>query len=245
MSIPKVFISYSHDSFNHKQWVLFLASRLRSNGIDAILDQFELKPGDDIPLFVETNLAEANNILMICTENYVNKANKGEGGVGYEKMIITSNLLKKIGENKVIPIVRQSNTTEVPIFLKTKLYIDFSSDDIFETSYDDLVRSIHRSPIFEKPQIGHNPFFILEKEKLNGDIALLNSVLACIAKCQGLGTYATSSVICSELKITSGLFKVIVLKVIDLKYAEWEHFPVRVQMTKRGYDYLFDNNIKL
>jgi hypothetical protein len=51
MSIPKVFISYSHDSQGYKKWVLELAVRLRNNGIDAILDQFELKAGDDIPRF--------------------------------------------------------------------------------------------------------------------------------------------------------------------------------------------------
>ncbi|WP_370457663.1 SEFIR domain-containing protein [Rufibacter sp. XAAS-G3-1] len=35
----KVFISYSHDSNNHKDWVLQLATRLRLNGVDVILDQ--------------------------------------------------------------------------------------------------------------------------------------------------------------------------------------------------------------
>ena len=30
---PKVFISYSHDSEEHKSWVLQLATRLRSNGV--------------------------------------------------------------------------------------------------------------------------------------------------------------------------------------------------------------------
>ena len=30
---------------------------------------------------------------MVCTDTYVEKANKGIGGVGYEKMIITSDLL--------------------------------------------------------------------------------------------------------------------------------------------------------
>ena len=37
-----MFISYSHDSLEHKKWTLELAIRLRNNGIDAIIDQFEL-----------------------------------------------------------------------------------------------------------------------------------------------------------------------------------------------------------
>jgi hypothetical protein len=37
--VPLVFISYSHDSRDHKKWVAELASNLVANGIDVILDQ--------------------------------------------------------------------------------------------------------------------------------------------------------------------------------------------------------------
>jgi len=90
---PRVFISYSHDTAEHKQWVLKFATTLRDRGIDAVLDQWDLKPGDDLPHFMETNLASSDYILMVCSETYVKKANRGTGGVGYEKMIITSSLL--------------------------------------------------------------------------------------------------------------------------------------------------------
>ena len=42
---PKVFISYSHDSPEHRRWVSELAVKLRHNGIDAILDQWDLGSG--------------------------------------------------------------------------------------------------------------------------------------------------------------------------------------------------------
>jgi len=152
MSIPKVFISYSHDSLEHKKWVNELGTRLRNNGIDAILDQWELQPGDDLPHFMETHLANADRILMICTETYVMKANRGQGGVGYEKMIITSNLLENIDANKVIPIIRQNETYSIPTFLKTKLYINFSKNADYEYNFDELIRTIHQSPILQKPK---------------------------------------------------------------------------------------------
>ena len=41
---PRVFISYSHDSEEHAVRVLALADRLRSEGIEAILDQYEMSP---------------------------------------------------------------------------------------------------------------------------------------------------------------------------------------------------------
>jgi len=51
---PTVFISYSHDSEEHKNWVLQLATRLRLNGVDIILDSWNLKLGSDIASFMET-----------------------------------------------------------------------------------------------------------------------------------------------------------------------------------------------
>ncbi len=162
MSIPKVFISYSHDTQEHKKWVLDLATRLRGGGVDAIIDQWELRPGDDLPHFVETHLADSDYVIMVCTDRYVEKANKGVGGVGYEKMIITADLFANIDSNKIIPIIRQSGTHNVPTFLKTKLFVDFSHSGDYEYSFDELVRTFHDAPLFEKPAIGNSPFIPIE-----------------------------------------------------------------------------------
>ena len=156
--IPKAFISYSHDSLEHKNWVLDLATRLRNNGIESIIDQWSLGPGDDLPHFMEQNLAAADRVLMVCTENYVKKANSGAGGVGYEKMIVTADLLGRIDSNKVIPLIRQSGTRDVPTFLKTKLYVDFSRDDEMELAFDNLARAVHGKPLYVAPPVSNNPF---------------------------------------------------------------------------------------
>jgi hypothetical protein len=50
---PKAFISYSHDSSTHKDWVLKLASDLRAKGVDVVLDQWDLVPGQDVSLFMQ------------------------------------------------------------------------------------------------------------------------------------------------------------------------------------------------
>ena len=162
MNPPRVFISYSHDSAEHKKWVLDFATTLRNRVVDAVLDQWDLKPGDDLPHFMEAQLEAANYVIMVCSEKYVEKANAGEGGVGYEKMIVTSSLLSKIDNNKVIPIIRQSGTDKRPTFLKSKLYINFSRDEDNEYKLDDLLRVLLNSPLYEKPKIGANPFKPLE-----------------------------------------------------------------------------------
>jgi len=39
---PKLFISYSWTSPAHEQWVISLATDLRENGVDVILDKWDL-----------------------------------------------------------------------------------------------------------------------------------------------------------------------------------------------------------
>lgn len=158
MSIPKAFVSYSHDSQEHKKWVLDFSTRLRNNGVDAILDQWDLKPGGDLPHFMEQGLISADRVLMICTDKYVEKANSGAGGVGYEKMIVTADLLRRIDSNKVIPLIRQNGSFSVPNFLRSKRFIDFSLPDQFEFSFDELIRDLHNAPLYEKPSVANNPF---------------------------------------------------------------------------------------
>ncbi len=160
--------------------MLDLATRLRNTGVDARIDQWELQPGDDLPHFMETQLADSDYVLMVCTDLYVKKANSGVGGVGYEKMIITSDLIENIDSNKVIPIIKQRGTHNVPTFLKTKLFIDFSRTDEFEFSYDELIRTLHNSPLYVKPEIGNNPFTPVEDtrpEKASDSLKTLMTVV--------------------------------------------------------------------
>lgn len=179
---PKVFISYSHDSAAHKQWVLEFATTLRSRGVDAILDQWDLKPGDDLSHFMEQSLESADYAVMVCTKRYVTKANAGEGGVGYEKMIMTSSSLTKISDNKVIPIVRENSDQKVPIFLKSKLYIDFTRDEDIEYSLDELLRHLLNAPLYIKPEIGKNPFRPLNEARPDRTSDGIRQVITIIAK---------------------------------------------------------------
>ena len=164
IAVPKVFISYSHDDQAHKKWVLELAQRLRNAGVDAILDQFRVGLGDDLGSFMEKSIAESDRIIMVCTDTYIAKANDGLGGVGYEKMIITSEYMNQIEIKKVIPLIRQNGTHNVPVFLKSRLYINFSREDEFELQFDNLLREIHEAPLFKEPPVGNNPFdSVIEK----------------------------------------------------------------------------------
>ena len=157
-NIPTVFISYSHDSKVHKQWVLELAQKLRQNGVDIIIDQWDLDPGDDAVKFMEYWVQNSDRVLMICTEPYVNKVNEGEGGAGYEATIVTQELVRNSGTKKFIPIIRQSQGSNVlPTCVGTRMAVNLTDSPEFEDEFRKLVHEIHLIPPATKPPLGNPP----------------------------------------------------------------------------------------
>jgi len=157
---PKVFISYSWDSESHKEWVLKLAYLLIKNGVDAILDTWELKAGKDKDFFMENSLRISDKVLLIMTPNYKIKAENRKGGVGSEISMIRAEKFTNQETEKFIPIVRFGKREDcTPLFAKSLIDIDMSNDDDFEKSFEDLLRTIFEVPQFEKPTIGNRPQF--------------------------------------------------------------------------------------
>jgi hypothetical protein len=156
---PRVFISYSHDSQAHKDWVLQLATRLVANGIDVVLDQWDLTLGSDLPRFMESGLTSADRVIAICSDNYTQKANAGLGGVGYEKMILTAQLTEQITGDRIVPVIRDSSSpTPLPTFLGARVFVDFRDDLAYESKYAELLRDLHGQQIRPRPPLGNNPF---------------------------------------------------------------------------------------
>lgn len=162
---PKIFISYSHDTNAHKTWVKEIATFLRENGVDTILDQWDLSLGSDLTKFMEHGLSQSDRVLIVLTDNYIEKANAGQGGVGYEKMIATAAILTEQNTTKFIPVVRDvSGKDKLPVFLGARLYIDLSDKNDTEDQRIELLKELHKAHE-TKPAIGANPFSKNEKTK--------------------------------------------------------------------------------
>ena len=156
---PRVFLSYSHDSEPHKAWVRRLAERLVNDGVDVTLDQWELRAGGDVVRFMEHGIRDADRVLMVCTANYVAKAEERKGGAGYEGMIVTGHVARATDTIKFVPIVRDnSGESLVPAFLGQRLWLDFRDDGLFEQRLEELLRELHEAPRYKKPPLGRNPF---------------------------------------------------------------------------------------
>ena len=154
---PSIFISYSWDSESHKDWVRKLADKLIHDGIHVIIDQYDLRGGEDKHLFMEKGVKNVSHVLVICTPDYVERANDRTRGVGEETSLITPGFYdrEKSGK-KFIPIVRiKVEGIATPDYLSSLVYVDFTND--LDSSYEELLRILYDTPKYQKPSRGKRP----------------------------------------------------------------------------------------
>lgn len=162
---PRVFISYSWSGSEHEQDVIELATTLRNHGVDAILDKWDLKPGQDKYVFMESMITDASvvKVLVLCDKRYQEKANNRAGGVGTESQIISGELYAKVQQTKFIPVVFEYDDAGdpcLPVFMKGRIYVDLSSADRYGAGLDELLRLIYDQPFHQKPALGSAPAFL-------------------------------------------------------------------------------------
>lgn len=151
---PIVFISYSHDSKEHQDRVLNFSNRLRNQGIDCILDQYEDSPPEGWPKWMDRGVKNSDFVLVVCTESYYNRVmgtdEKGNG-IKWESTLIYQQLYNAGTNNiKFIPIIFKNGKFEnIPEPLKGSTF--YNADD--ETSYDKLYWRL-RGVKAEKPALG-------------------------------------------------------------------------------------------
>jgi tetratricopeptide (TPR) repeat protein len=155
-SVPRVFISYSHDSPEHADRVLTLADRLRSEGIDCHLDQYETSPPEGWPRWMLNQVESADFVLVICTETYNlrfrGKEKPGSGlGVKWEGAIITQELYDAEANNtRFVPVVLSAaDIAHIPIPLRGATRYDLAKPD-----YDSLYRRLTNQPLTPRPDLG-------------------------------------------------------------------------------------------
>jgi hypothetical protein len=102
---PKVLTSYCWTNEDHKSWVLNLATRLKTDGVEVMLDRWHLKPGHNKYVFMERSVTDAtiSKVLVVCDRAYAEKADERKGGVGTETEIISAEVYKKVSQEKFIP----------------------------------------------------------------------------------------------------------------------------------------------
>lgn len=167
MENPKVFISYCQQPKQNQIRVQQFAERLYSDGVHCVMDIYDLKDGQDKNMFMEqmVNDPSVKKVLLICNKEYAEKANARKGGVGIESTIVSEEIYTNAEQTKFIPIVfeyYENGKACVPTFVKSRIFIDLSSDDKFEANYDQLLRDIYDKPLHKRPVLGNMPTYLKE-----------------------------------------------------------------------------------
>lgn len=147
MPTKTVFISYSHDSDEHRGRVLELSERLREDGITTILDQYlNGSPTQGWPRWMLDSLDAADFVLVVCTPTYYTRfrghETPGRGtGVDWEGALITQELYDSRGTTlKFVPIfVSDADARSIPEPLRGRTYYTMTSERDYQRLYDQLL----------------------------------------------------------------------------------------------------------
>lgn len=154
----RVFISYSHDSPEHREKVLALSERLREDGIETLLDQYMNGcPQEGWPRWMLNQLDNANFVLVVCTETYYRrfrgheKPDKGKGA-DWEGALITQEIYDSRSQTlKFVPIFMSEAFEDwIPEPLRSRSYYALTN----EVSYDNLYDFILQQSGVEPGKVG-------------------------------------------------------------------------------------------
>ncbi len=152
---PKVFISYSHDSEQHKASILALANRLCREGLDCTIDQYiNGFPSEGWQRWMETQIEYADFILVVCTPRYLKRFrgldNDGGRGSTFEGVVISQTLYDTYYRNtKFVPVLPDDGDFDnVPLPLKGFTAFKMGAD------YEGLYRYLTGQAAVSKPDVG-------------------------------------------------------------------------------------------
>ena len=163
--VRTVFVSYSWDFDDHKNWVRQLAERLVSNGVHVRLDQWDVQYGESLTQFMEERIPESDFVLIICTPSYAVKSTQRQGGVGYEAQIMSAQIAASIPRSKFVPIIRSGRLKPnepdcaIPPHFQGIMTVDMRQEAQYTVMFENLLRHIYGQPAVMRPPLGSPPNF--------------------------------------------------------------------------------------
>src|ERR1043166_755161 len=169
MKAPKVFII--HASEDKERFVLPFAEKLRSRGIDATLDRWEIRPGDDLVQKVfEELLPAAEAVIVVLSSHSVVKP--------WPKAELNNAVVRRIEEGKrLIAIVIED--CEIPESLRSLRHLRVKNLSHLEAEAQEVVATILGGAI--KPPIGKPPQYASSLSPRIADLSNLDSQILKLA----------------------------------------------------------------
>lgn len=139
---PKAFICHASED---KAEAIQLATDLRSNGIDAWIDFWEIQPGDSLRQKIEQGIDGAKFFIALVSE-----ASKDKPWVNQE---LDAAFIKKMeGQTRIIPVIHGIRSHEIPLLLKTVRYIHLNGESSLRELVDTCLGRSSRPPVATPPR---------------------------------------------------------------------------------------------
>jgi hypothetical protein len=155
---PRVFLSYNKST--EALWVSGLHEFLKSQGIDSIVDRWDLKLMTDLETWMRVEIMRADKVVIISDEAYAAKADRREGGVGYETAIIEAELKRSSRQEKYLAVIRSvSPTSGTPAYLQGRFVIHCPTDAHTPAVYQTILRALYDTSEVSPPS-GPAPLYL-------------------------------------------------------------------------------------
>jgi len=162
VDVPKVFVSYAHESDEHKAQVLEFATFLRRTGIDAVLDLWSTDARQDWYAWAIREMTDADFILVVASQRY-RMTGDGSGpntehrGVQSEACLLRELIYADRARwlPKALPVVLPGhNPDQIPLFLQPHTASRFQVTSFDSTGAEELLRVVLAQPRYLVPEIG-------------------------------------------------------------------------------------------
>jgi hypothetical protein len=129
--MPSVFLSHS---WKDKAFARKLASELQRYNVDVWIDEAELRVGDSLLSKISVAIDHADFVAVVISHSSVNS--------NWVQKELALAMTKELAEKKVkvLPILKEA--CEIPVFLKDKLYADFTDPSKFDAPFTRLLQAL-------------------------------------------------------------------------------------------------------
>ena len=166
MASTRAFISYAHDSAEHRDQVRRLWTLLRQNGVDAWCDLDVAGARREWARLIEEMMGVADHILVVASPEYLRRSaadrpfGEPEGrGVAYEVGLIRELIYgDRASFERVVPVLLPGGSKRhVPRFLLPASAAIYEVSDFTVNGAVDLLRLLTRQPGVLRPTLGPRP----------------------------------------------------------------------------------------
>lgn len=161
VDVPKVFVSYAHESDEHKAQVPAFATFLRKAGIEAVLDLWSTDARQDWYAWAIREMTAADFVLVVASARYratgdgngpsaVNRGVQSEAAL-LRELVYTD---RATWLPKVLPVLLPGHTLDhIPLFLQPHTASHFPVTAFDTTGTEQLLRVILRQPGYVAPEV--------------------------------------------------------------------------------------------